>query len=201
VTILFADIVNFTAFSNNVQPNEVFALLREVFTEFDKLCLKQKVYKLYTIGDCYVAISITEKENRNIYEEAKNVVLFAFSMLEVITAVREKNEAYQNFNMRIGIHTVFQKIKKNLNIWRFFKGDIIGGIVGTDIIRYDVYGNNAYIANKMESNGKPGSVNVSEKTRNMLMTKFDDEFIFENNKPIFISNTGENIESFFINKK
>jgi hypothetical protein len=53
----------------------------------------------------------------------------------------------------------------------------------------------------MESNGKPGSVNVSEKTRNMLMTKFDDEFIFENNKPIFISNTGENIESFFINKK
>jgi class 3 adenylate cyclase len=116
VTILFADIVNFTAFSNNVQPNEVFALLREVFTEFDKLCLKQKVYKLYTIGDCYVAISITEKENRNIYEEAKNVVLFAFSMLEVITAVREKNEAYQNFNMRIGIHTVFQKIKKNLNI-------------------------------------------------------------------------------------
>ena len=107
VTILFADIVNFTKFSNNVQPNEVFDLLREVFTEFDKLCLKQKVYKLYTIGDCYVAISITEKDNRNIYEEAKNIVLFAFSMLEVIALVREKKEAYQNFNMRIGIHTVF----------------------------------------------------------------------------------------------
>ena len=43
VTILFADIVNFTAFSNNVQPNEVFALLREVFTEFDKSYLKNKV--------------------------------------------------------------------------------------------------------------------------------------------------------------
>ena len=116
VTIIFADIVNFTAFSNNVQPNEVFALLREVFTEFDKLCLKNKVYKLYTIGDCYVAISITETENRNIYEEAKNMVLFGFLMLEVISLVREKNEAYKNFNMRIGIHTVFFLFQKKIKI-------------------------------------------------------------------------------------
>ena len=110
VTILFADIVNFTAFSNNVQPNEVFALLREVFTEFDKSCLKNKVYKLYTIGDCYVAISITETENRNVYEEARNIVNFAFLMLDVINSVREKDEAYKNFNMRIGIHTVYNII-------------------------------------------------------------------------------------------
>lgn len=106
VTILFADIVNFTAFSNKVAPNEVFALLREVFTEFDKLCLTNKVYKLYTIGDCYVAISITETTNRNIYDEARNIINFAFSMIDVINSVREKDESYKNFNMRIGIHTV-----------------------------------------------------------------------------------------------
>jgi len=114
VTIIFADIVNFTSFSNDVQPNEVFALLREVFTEFDKLCLKNKVYKLYTIGDCYVAISLTETENRNIYEEAKNIVIFAFHMLEVISLVRKKNEAYKKFDMRIGIHTVFLSIYKEI---------------------------------------------------------------------------------------
>ncbi len=50
----------------------------------------------------------------------------------------------------------------------------------------------------MESNGKPGFVNVSEKTKNILQTKFGNEFEFEKNKQIFISNTGENIESFFI---
>ena len=37
--------------------------------------------------------------------------------------------------MRIGIHT----------------GDIIGGIVGTEIIRFDIYGENVEIANLMES--------------------------------------------------
>ena len=81
------------------------------------------------------------------------------------------------------------------------KGDIVGGIVGTDIIRYDIYGNDVYIANKMESNGKPGFVNVSERTRSILSTKFEEEFEFEENGPIFISNTGENIPSFFITKK
>lgn len=68
-------------------------------------------------------------------------------------------------------------------------------------MRYDVYGNDIYIANKMESNGTPGFVNVSEKTKNIIQTKFDDEFEFKENKSVYISNTGENIESFFILKK
>lgn len=106
VTILFADIVNFTSFSNNVAPQEVFSLLREVFMDFDRLCLQNKVYKLYTIGDCYVAISLTETTNRNIYQEALNMVNFAFSMIDVINSVCEKKELYKNFNMRIGIHIV-----------------------------------------------------------------------------------------------
>ena len=38
VTILFADIKGFTAFSNSVQPEAVVTMLRELFTEFDKMC-------------------------------------------------------------------------------------------------------------------------------------------------------------------
>jgi class 3 adenylate cyclase len=106
VTILFADIVNFTAFSNKVLPSQVFALLREVFTEFDKLSLKFHVYKLYTIGDCYVAISLVDKDNRNITEETNNIINLGFSMIEVINSVRMRDPAYNNFNMRIGIHNV-----------------------------------------------------------------------------------------------
>lgn len=42
--------------------------------------------------------------------------------------------------MRIGIHT----------------GDIVAGIVGMDIVRYDIYGKDVMIANKMEQQGKKG---------------------------------------------
>jgi hypothetical protein len=48
--------------------------------------------------------------------------------------------------MRIGIHTV--KLLNNNN-----QGSIIGGIIGTSVVRYDFYGPDVYIANKMESSG------------------------------------------------
>lgn len=113
VTILFADIVNFTAFSNSVTPSQVFTLLREVFTEFDKLCMEFQVYKLYTIGDCYVAMSLVDKYNRNITKEVSNVLSLAFSMIDVIMNIRQKDPNYRNFNMRIGIHNVFFSILKS----------------------------------------------------------------------------------------
>lgn len=120
VTILFADIVNFTAFSNSVTPNQVFTLLREVFTEFDKLCLEFQVYKLYTIGDCYVAMSLVDKYNRNVTKEVGNILNLAFSMIEVIMKIREKDPSYKNFNMRIGIHNVFSFILFYLLFFIFF---------------------------------------------------------------------------------
>ncbi len=110
VTILFADIVNFTSFSNSVSPDQVFTLLRMVFTDFDKLCLKYHLYKLYTIGDCYVSISLIESTNRNIYSEAYNTVLFGFEMINVINEIRKRDKSFAGFNMRIGIHTVNLKI-------------------------------------------------------------------------------------------
>jgi class 3 adenylate cyclase len=60
VTLLFTDMVGFTQFSNNVKdPREVVKLLSELFTRFDQLCVKNKVYKVHTIGDCYVIMGYT----------------------------------------------------------------------------------------------------------------------------------------------
>lgn len=54
--------------------------------------------------------------------------------------------------MRIGIHT----------------GTIIGGIVGTQIVRYDIYGSDVVVANKFEETGKTGEVHISEETKKLL---------------------------------
>lgn len=63
--------------------------------------------------------------------------------------------------MRIGVHTV--------NLYTLMKqGTIIGGIIGTDIIRYDVYGSDVTIANKIESYGIQGSIAISEDTKCLL---------------------------------
>ena len=65
--------------------------------------------------------------------------------------------------MRIGIHTVDFFI-----IINYLKGKIIGGIIGTNIVRYDIYGPDVLIANKMESEGSPGFINISENTKAIL---------------------------------
>jgi len=68
--------------------------------------------------------------------------------------------------MRIGIHT----------------GNIIGGVIGTDIVRYDIYGPNVLIANKMESNGERGRIMISEATYKLVNNSFPNSFDYEERK-------------------
>ena len=107
MTILFADIVNFTKYSGSVTPTEVVEMLRELFTAFDKLALEFNVFKLYTIGDCYVVIGLVNSQNRDYMEEARNVLKMGFSMIETIKEINAKDPKYSELNMRIGIHTVY----------------------------------------------------------------------------------------------
>ena len=65
----------------------------------------------------------------------------AFEMISIISEVRGQVE-FPELDMRIGIHT----------------GDVIGGIIGTDIVRYDIYGDDVRVANVMESQGLQGFI-------------------------------------------
>lgn len=105
VTILFADIAGFTKYSSSVTALEVVDMLRELFTEFDKLCKNFDVYKLYTIGDCYVVLGFLDANARNPDKETLNVVLMACSMLDIIEEVKGRID-FGELNMRIGIHRV-----------------------------------------------------------------------------------------------
>ena len=105
----------------------------------------------------------------------------AFSMIETIKLVRKKIN-YNGLDMRIGIHT----------------GRIIGGIIGTDIVRYDIYGKDVLIANKMESNGKEGHIMVSTATKNLLEQSFLNYFLFEFYKDVNIPSLKTNIGGYFV---
>ena len=108
VTLLFSDIVGFTAYSKERTPKEVVNMVSELFEAFDNASKACNVYKVHTIGDCYVNLGYTGKvpeRDRNYKEEALNVVKMGKRMIEIIQATREKVK-FQELNMRIGIHTV-----------------------------------------------------------------------------------------------
>ena len=56
-TIMFADIAGFTAWSSVREPSQVFTLLETVYQSFDAIAKRRKVFKVETVGDCYVAVA------------------------------------------------------------------------------------------------------------------------------------------------
>lgn len=94
-TLLFTDMVKFTAFSKNVKdPREVVNLLSKMFSRFDQLCEQHKVYKVHTIGDCYVIMGYNGRMDKNkrslnvVINEAYQVIKVAHEMIEIINEVR-----------------------------------------------------------------------------------------------------------------
>ena len=180
VTLLYADIVGFTAWSSDKPPKEVVGMLSELFTRFDKKCLDHNVYKVHTIGDCYVVMGLMHMEGRDISQECLNVVNMGKSMIKVIKDINEENGSL--LNMRIGIHV----------------GEIIAGITGTNIVRYDIYGPDVLMANKMESGGLAGSINVSDVTKDILEKVKPGMFSFEFNKEIYAKVINQSRKSYFL---
>jgi Adenylate and Guanylate cyclase catalytic domain len=56
-TVLFCDIVGFTAWSSSRQPDQVFILLQTIYNAFDHIAKRRRVFKVETIGDCYLAVT------------------------------------------------------------------------------------------------------------------------------------------------
>ena len=125
------------------------------------MCVEHNVYKVHTIGDCYVAMSHIGARSRDPGQECLNILEFAQSMINIIQEVNVEHN--MSISMRIGIHT----------------GDVIAGITGKNIVRYDIYGNDVYIANSMESNGKAGHIAVSNATKIMIKAYRPTLFEFE----------------------
>lgn len=91
-------------------------------------------------------------------------------MKEIVARLRQ-DIGYDQLKMRIGIHT----------------GDIIGGVIGTEIVRFDIYGVNVLIANKIESNGATDRINVSDVTKELLENSEYTQYSFEYNNCITIN--------------
>ena len=183
VTLLYADIVGFTYWSSDKTPEQVVGMLSDMFTRFDKICVGHNVYKVHTIGDCYVVMGLMNVRKRDTVQECLNVINMGLSMIKVIEEVNTQRNS--QLNMRIGVHT----------------GEVVGGVIGTNIVRYDIYGPDVLIANKMESGGEAGKINISEATKNILERKNENNFNFTFNKIIEAKAVGRIFKSYFVSPK
>ncbi|XP_067841524.1 guanylate cyclase soluble subunit alpha-2 [Heptranchias perlo] len=155
VTMLFSDIVGFTAICAQCTPMQVISMLNELYTRFDYQCGILDVYKVETIGDAYcVAGGLHRKSSSH----AKLIALMALKMMELSEEVLTPNG--KPIKLRIGIHS----------------GSVLAGVVGVKMPRYCLFGNNVTLASKFESGSQPRHINVSPTTHQLL--KGDESFKF-----------------------
>ncbi|MBE9561541.1 MAG: response regulator [Proteobacteria bacterium] len=151
VTVLFSDLVGFTELSAGVSASDLVEKLNQIFIAFDRLTEKHGLEKIKTIGDAYMLVGGLPTQRDDHVEAVADI---AIEMLDEIAWLNEQNQ--EDFKIRIGVHT----------------GPVVAGVIGKHKFNYDLWGDTVNIASRMESQGIPDEIQVSEVTYQRLKDKF-----------------------------
>jgi len=175
VSIMFADLVNFTHTSAGMPPSELVNLLNQVFSKFDQLTEKYGLEKIKTIGDAYMVVGGVPSARE---DHAEAVASMALEMQTALKEVAQKNQ--KELKMRIGINS----------------GPVIAGVIGSSKFSYDLWGDTVNVASRMEHYAMADTIQVTEATYQLLK----DDFAFKPLGPIAIKGRGEVVAYVLLSK-
>jgi class 3 adenylate cyclase len=172
VTVLFADIVGFTALSATLPPERLVEILNQVFTRFDELAARHGVEKIKTIGDAYMVVAGLPDPRADHADAAARMAL------DLRSALAELNRTTGHpLQIRIGLCS----------------GPAVAGVIGIRKFAYDLWGDTVNTAARMESHGAPGQIHLTESTRLLL----DGRYTFEDRGVIEVKGKGP-MRTFFL---
>ncbi|XP_011645853.1 soluble guanylate cyclase 88E [Pogonomyrmex barbatus] len=152
VSILFSDVVTFTEICSRISPMEVVSMLNAMYSLFDTLTERNRVYKVETIGDAYMVVSgAPVKEN----DHADRVCDMALDMVEAITDLKDRSTG-KHLQIRVGIHS----------------GAVVAGIVGLKMPRYCLFGDSVNTAARMEATSQAMQIHISQSTQELLSPSY-----------------------------
>jgi class 3 adenylate cyclase len=151
VTVLFADLVDFSTLANHTDAQELVALLNDLFSRFDRLAGQHGLEKIKTIGDCYLVVGGLPAPS------ARHAAAVAEMALAMLGALADLNrERGLKLSMRIGVNS----------------GPVVAGVIGSRKFTYDLWGVTVNLAQRVQSSGVPDRVNVSAGTHELLKQDF-----------------------------
>ena len=173
VSVLFADMVGFTAMSRTMMASDLVKVLSDLFSRFDLITEKHGLEKIKTIGDCYMlAGGVPEPSD----DHAHAAIDAALDMCLALEEISERTGGA--LRMRIGVHS----------------GPIVAGVIGLRKFTYDLWGDTVNVASRMESTGEPGRIHVSVHTADLIRSQFK----LESRGCIEVKSLGA-VETYFVN--
>jgi adenylate cyclase len=172
LTVLFGDLVGFSTAAHELRPDEVVSFLDDLVRSFDALAEAHGIEKIKTIGDSYMAAAGFDGR------AAQGAVAMGQFALAMIDAVKHQPPlGGRKLGMRIGVHC----------------GEATAGIIGDTRFSYDVWGDAVNVASRLESQGAPGRIQVSNAYRELT----GDAFVFEERGTAELKGVGA-MQTFFL---
>ncbi|KAL7539889.1 hypothetical protein ACHAXR_009680 [Thalassiosira sp. AJA248-18] len=176
VTVMFADISGFTAWSSERQPTHVFILLERLFHEFDRAAKRYNVYKVETIGDCYVAVTGLPNPTP---DHAGLMVNFAQTCLRKFESlVNELEESLgpgtAELGLRIGLHS----------------GPVTAGVIRGKKSRFQLFGDTMNVTSRIECSGETNEIHVSSVTAELLIIEGKADLLVPRNDMLNLKGKG-----------
>ncbi|CAJ1960174.1 unnamed protein product [Cylindrotheca closterium] len=176
-TVVFADIAGFTAWSSAREPHQVFILLESIYGAFDKMAYRHGVFKVETVGDCYVSVAGLPDP---IDEHAVVACKFARDCLRKMKQITVKLEVSlgpdtAELDLRTGIHS----------------GQVTAGVLRGERSRFQLFGDTMNTAARMESSGERNRIQLSQATANLLREDGFSKWIVARKGKTFVKGKGE----------
>jgi adenylate cyclase len=175
VTVLFADIVEFTRFSEGVSAQVLVDVLNDVFVRFDEIADKRGLEKIKTIGDAYMVAAGLPLP---VEDHAIRAAHMALDMIEAMD--RFNVDRSHKLMVRIGMDT----------------GSVVAGVIGKRKFLYDLWGDVVNTASRMQSHGVAGRIQITDAARQRLA----DTFMLEKRGAIDVKGKGE-MHTWFLNER
>ncbi|MEG5063928.1 adenylate/guanylate cyclase domain-containing protein [Microcoleus sp. B3-A4] len=166
VSVLFADLVGFTNFASQTSAAETVKVLNQIFSQFDELSLRHGLEKIKTMGDAYMVVGGLPEPQEN---HAFAIAQMALDMQAAVASFNVENN--HNFSLRIGINI----------------GGVVAGVIGLTKFSYDLWGDTVNVAQRMESNGIAGEIQVTP----AVYDRLKDKFLFKRRGAVEIKGKGE----------
>ncbi len=173
VSVVFADIVEFTKFSESVSVKVLVEVLNEIFSRFDDIAERRGLEKIKTIGDCYMVAAGLPIP---VPDHAARAANMALDMIEAME--RFNQESPYKLSVRIGIDT----------------GAAMAGVIGKKKFLYDLWGDVVNTASRMESHGIGGRIQATD----AIHRRLEGPFVFEERGVILVKGKGE-MHTWFLN--
>ena len=151
VSVLFADLVDFTQFSIRVKARDLVADLNKIFSAFDDLCDGHRVEKIKTIGDAYMVVSGLPDQRA---DHAQALAWLAMDMQMALAEFRKKQQS--KLAMRIGINT----------------GPVVAGVIGSKKFGYDLWGETVNIASRIQQQAPENGILITQTVKDHLSGAF-----------------------------